>query len=345
MILAYDEQIPLITDYFSDQFTLQPLISKEIIKKNIADADLLLVRSVTTVNQSLIANTNIKYVATATSGADHIDHAFLKSAGIAYYAAQSCNANSVAQYVLCTIALLQQQKLLPTENLRVGIIGMGHCGQLVADYCRLLNYQVIVNDPPRATHDNTFISTPLSAFKNLDIVCLHPALQRDGAYPSYQLINKNFLTQLPNGCVIVNASRGEIINQQDLLQYGRHLIGCFDVFANEPEINPEIIAHAYLATPHIAGYATESKARATVMVYQAICEHFQLPVKSHADQTLTTISVQSDWQTAALTIYNPMDDCLRFRAALAASNPRQAFQDSRRNYPLRHEFCLVSTTI
>lgn len=344
MILAYDQHIPLVKDYFAEHFTLRALASEAVIQQNISDADVLLVRSITPVNQALLNNTTINYVATATSGHDHINQAFLNSAGIAWSAAPGCNANSVAQYVVCTIALLQQQELLTKDKLRVGIIGVGHVGRLVEHYCRLLDYDVLLNDPVRAATEKDFTSIPLTAFTDRDIICLHPSLEHDSPFPSVQLINKAILEQFKPGCVLLNASRGEVINEHDLLQYSKHLCLCLDVYANEPSINPKLLNSAHLSTPHIAGYATESKARATAIVAHDIFRYFQLPATQPNAPALPCIDVaESDWQAAALKAYNPLIDSERFHTASKAANLADAFQQCRRSYPPRHEFQLINS--
>ena len=104
--IIVDDQIPLAKKVFSKFGNTNLVNGRDINKKNIKDADVLLVRSVTKVDASLLKNTNIKFVGSATSGIDHIDVDYLNKSNISFSHAPGSNANSVAEYVLNSLIIL-----------------------------------------------------------------------------------------------------------------------------------------------------------------------------------------------------------------------------------------------
>jgi erythronate-4-phosphate dehydrogenase len=105
MLIVADENIPLLDSFFGDIGDIRQVPGRSMSAADVKDADILLVRSVTRVNQELLANSRVRFVGTCTIGTDHIDQDWLKSARIAFSAAPGCNANSVVEYVLAIIAL------------------------------------------------------------------------------------------------------------------------------------------------------------------------------------------------------------------------------------------------
>ena len=100
LFIVVDEQIPLAEKVFSKFGNIKLVDGRCIDKEKIKDADVLLVRSVTKIDQSLLENSKIKFVGSATSGVDHVDVNYLKKSNISFSYAPSSNANSVAEYVL-----------------------------------------------------------------------------------------------------------------------------------------------------------------------------------------------------------------------------------------------------
>ncbi len=140
---------------------------------------MLWVRTVTQVDEALLAGTGVRFVGTATAGYDHLDTGWLDRNGIAWAYAPGANAVAVAEYVLCVIAALRTRDQLRGPSLRAGVIGVGQVGRIVADYLAQAGFQLILNDPPRAAPSRV-LNTPLTEFANLDLLCLHPALVRAG---------------------------------------------------------------------------------------------------------------------------------------------------------------------
>jgi erythronate-4-phosphate dehydrogenase len=310
----------------------------------------LLVRSITRVNQNLLQHSRIKFVGSGTAGTDHMDLTWLQNNHISYATAKGCNAIAVAEYVVCSIAALQKQGLLTGKKLRAGVVGVGYVGREVVTRLKALGFEVLVNDPPRALQEPDFISMPLTDFQDLDLICLHTPLTTSGDHATHHLINQDFLQRQKPGCVLLNAGRGEVIAVEDLWHYGQHLLWCFDVWPDEPNISVALLHQAKLATPHIAGYTVEAKLRAVHMLYQAAQLALQLPgqsiLPSPFDGTteLKLASAVLTWQDILLSHYNPLLDTENTRSTLLACNSTargQCFDELRQHHPQRHELSKV----
>ncbi|MDH4995438.1 NAD(P)-dependent oxidoreductase, partial [Escherichia coli] len=116
----------------------------------LADADALMVRSVTKVNESLLAGKPIKFVGTATAGTDHVDEAWLKQAGIGFSAAPGCNAIAVVEYVFSSLLMLAERDGFSLHDRTVGIVGVGNVGRRLQARLEALGITTLLCDPPRA---------------------------------------------------------------------------------------------------------------------------------------------------------------------------------------------------
>ncbi|MEE9451136.1 MAG: 4-phosphoerythronate dehydrogenase, partial [Gammaproteobacteria bacterium] len=322
------------------------LASTDITANALKDADILLCRSVNKINAELLDNTLIKFVATATSGSDHIDKAWLEKKNITWTNAPGCNARSVAEYVVCTLAALHQQGKL--KGKRAGVIGAGRVGSLVIQSLQDLGFEVIVHDPLRSEHEQKFISAPLTQFIDLDLICIHAALTTTGNHPSFHLIEKKFLQQQKTGCVLLNAARGAIINSEDLKKYSEHLTLCLDVYEDEPNIDLDLIQQATICTPHIAGHAVQAKWHGAEMVYrsamqwlkQTAVDNIPYPI---APPEITVPDTSNDWKGVVLNIYDPRQDTQQMKKHLLQQNisTAEGFSQLRDNYRVHHEFDYV----
>lgn len=349
MEIIADDKLPLLPQLFAEDYQLTQLPSQAITPDTVKTADILLCRSVTKVNAELLADSKVKFIASATSGDDHIDKTWLAQNNIAWCAAAGCNAVSVAEYVICVVAALKKQGLLKGQ--RAGVIGAGHAGSAVVKNLQASGFDVIVNDPPRAERDPQFISIPLEHFTDLDLICLHPALTTDGNYPSYHMIDKTFLQQQRPQCVLLNAARGAIINTDDLKNFGQHLIWCLDVYENEPNIDLELIRQAAICTPHIAGHAIQSKWRGSEIVYHNTMRFLKIAAKQHITYPLPKPAITlpasiTHWEDVVLTLYNPMTETELMKKSLLGNDVdiKVVFNQLRSNTPLRHEFSYLEIT-
>lgn len=345
MKIVADENIPLVDHYFGPhgEVILKP--GRAIQRHDLINADILLVRSITQVNQELLYDTSIKFVGSTTTGIDHLDVDWLDKNKIRWAVATGCNATAVVEYVICVIAALQKQGLLSKKKLRAGVIGVGNIGEQVVNKLKALDFEVIQCDPLRGlSADDDFISTPLEKFAELDFITLHTPLSFNGNYPTHHLIEKNFLTRQQKECVLLNTSRGSVIHFEDLKQAGKHLHWCLDVWEHEPLIDLDVLKSALIATPHIAGYSVQAKFRGIEMIYQSALQQHILPDKKiplipfprgHVSFDHTPAS----WRDIVLKIYDPRATTEYMKTTLLSQ--KESFDHLRKTFPNRYEFGFV----
>lgn len=191
MKIVADENIPLIEHYFNAHGELILKPGREITAADVRDADILLVRSVTKVDQNLLAKSAVKFVGSATSGADHLDTQWLDAQGIQWSVAQGSNAVAVAEYVVCVIAALQKIRHLAGKKIRAAVVGVGTIGKLVVEKFTQLGFDVILCDPLRTD----MMTTAFSELTDLDLIAFHTPLTQTGAYPTYHLVQKTFFAK------------------------------------------------------------------------------------------------------------------------------------------------------
>lgn len=280
-----EDSIPFISNLFSTSpFTLSlvPSITHTVIK----EADILICRSTTSVTQSLLHSTSIKYVLTATSGTDHIDRDYLQQRNIVCIDAKGGNAQSVCDYVLSLIA----ERVDCIHGKTVGIIGVGEVGKRVSDTLSKQGFSVRLSDPFRASYAPNFKHEPLENLTDCAIISAHVPFTKDGPFPTHHLINKAFLQKLLPNTLLINTARGGVFDEKALLNLSTPMMVCLDVFEEEPLPDANILSYCDSATPHIAGHAYEAKIRSSLLIYRKICEHLSIsPQNTPFDKLLTRI--------------------------------------------------------
>lgn len=347
MRIIADRHIPFVQEYFNayGELILKP--GRSISAKDVKNADILLVRSVTNVNAQLLADSQVKFIGSVTAGKDHIDTKWLDKAGIAWSIAAGFNAPPVADYVVSAIAALQQKKMLSKE-VKAAVIGVGKVGQLVTERLRILGFDITLNDPIRAQQEKDFVSIPIQELSDLDLILLHVPLTTMGDYATYHFIDKHFLKRQKPGSIILNASRGAVIQSQDLMEYGQHLHWVLDVFENEPKINKEILERAMITTPHIAGYSVQSKIRGIEMIYRIACEKNIIEPQPIApltfpQQKLCFAGINHNWQEIVLGVFNPLVVTAMMKSQLLpAKDYGTLFDEMRNQFNYRNEFAFTT---
>jgi erythronate-4-phosphate dehydrogenase len=275
-----------------------PPLSK-VLQEYLPLVECLLVRSTTKVSQALLDKMpNLQFVATATAGYDHLDTAALADAGIAWYAAGGCNAQAVAQYVVCALLQIADEDHFLIQDKVVGIVGHGNVGSRVAKAARALGAKVLVYDPPQQnsaaqsglSSDKAKLSSdpnyvPFAEILQADIICIHAPLNSHKKYPSHHLFDADAIMQLKSTQYLINAGRGELINNQALLTYFEQCLEknsagpnvVLDVWEDEPNILTQLIPYLRIASAHIAGHTLEGKANGTFMLYQQLCKRYNKP--------------------------------------------------------------------
>ncbi len=350
MKLVVDENIVKGKEVFSQFGDVILVNGREINSETVENADALIIRSVTKVNKSLLDNSKVQFVGTATIGTDHIDLDYLKSRGIFFANAPGCNSFSVAEYVFAGLLHLSEKYNFALKEKSIGIVGIGNIGSKVLKFSQALGMKTVINDPPlqRAGFNAKFSS--LDEVLECDIVTLHVPLNKGGLDNTFHLIGKKELTKLQKGTILINASRGEVIDNIALNQVAQNksfkLI--LDVWENEPNPLPELIIKTEIATPHIAGYSYDGKLNGTKMVFEALNKFLGLDSRWNyfASEHKTEINcsgIQSEKRILSCiykSVYNILEDDKRFRQkVLFSENPAKNFDLLRKNYPKRLEFC------
>lgn len=283
MKVIVDNKIPYIKEAINriaDEVVFLP--GADFTKEAVKDADALIVRTRTRCNRELLEGTQVKFIATATIGYDHIDTEYCREAGITWTNCPGCNAGSVEQYVRSVLGLLQRKKGLDLKNATIGIVGVGHVGSRVARTAKLLGMRVLLNDPPRADKGESGFVDLATIARECDVITFHTPLIQEGIYRTYHLVDKDFLFSLKRAPYLINSSRGEVVDTASLLASlaaGKVKDVVIDTWENEPRISRDLLEAAFLATPHIAGYSADGKANATRMSLEALCRFFGMEVE------------------------------------------------------------------
>jgi erythronate-4-phosphate dehydrogenase len=355
MKIVADANIPFVRECFSSVGEVRVLSGRDVTPQVVADADALLVRSITPVNEQLLAGSKVRFVGTATIGVDHVDVAYLQRSGIGFASAPGSNANSAAEYVIAALLEIARRKGIPLEGKSIGVIGVGNVGGRVARKCEGLGMRVLRNDPPlqRQTKDPKYV--PLEALYGCDFITIHTPLTREGIDRTFHLADAKFFARLKKGAVFVNASRGAVVESQALkaaIRDGRLHAVVLDVWEGEPNIDVELLGMVDLATPHIAGYSFDGKVAGMIMIYRSLCERFSLTPKFDVKDFLPApevprLEISTDGagdeellaRTAERVYSVARDDRDTRQVASQPPESRGRFFDAlRKNYPVRREF-------
>lgn len=320
MKILVEKNIPYIKGLLEPWAQVSYMAAGDIDAAAVRDVDALLVRTRTRCDEALLAGSKVQFIGTATIGTDHIDLDYCRRSGIAVYNAPGCNAPAVAQWVHATIGYwMEQQGMTDASQLRLGIVGVGHVGSIVARWARQLGFHVVLNDPPLGLTGN---------IEDCDIITYHTPLTRDGEYPTWHLCNKLLLERAQRCRLILNASRGAVCDNDALLRWRGDV--ALDCWEDEPSISAELLHKAFVATPHIAGYSAQGKQRGTAMVVQALNEHFSFNAPVNMPQAPLKGAERVTWASVKSS-YNPLLETQALKAC-----PKD-FELLRNNYNLRQE--------
>lgn len=364
MKIAADQNIPFVKECFSSIGQVELHAGRQIRPETVKDADVLLVRSITPVHESLLAGSRVKFVATATIGMDHIDRQYLKRAGIGFASAPGSNANSVAEYATAALLTLGKKYKFALEGKSIGIVGVGHVGSKVDAKCRALGMRTVLNDPPlqRRTGDEKY--RPLEEALACDFVTLHTPLTREGQDRTFHLADERFFSAMKRKAGFINTARGGVMDTAALkaaMAEGKPGGVALDVWENEPDVDAGLLRKVDLSTPHIAGYSFDGKVNGLLMIYRAACEYFGLEAK-HTEQDFLPAPEVSDIAITREQMTQPVeqilhetvqevyainrDDFNMREMLLVPEAERGAFFDRlRKEYPVRREFQNTIVTV
>lgn len=303
--ILVDENMPYARELFSRLGEVKPVPGRPIPEDELADAQALMVRSVTKVNASLLSGTAVKFVGTATAGTDHVDQAWLGEAGIGFSAAPGCNAIAVVEYVFSALLMLAERDGFALKDRTVGIVGVGNVGSRLQARLEAWGVRTLLCDPPRADRGDAGDFRPLEALvREADILTFHTPLFKEGPYKTLHLVDDALISALKPGAILINACRGRVVDNAALLtrlEAGQDLSVVLDVWEPEPDLNVELLKRVDIGTPHIAGYTLEGKARGTTQVFEA----FSAFIGHRQQVALDTLLPAPEF--GRITLHGPLD--------------------------------------
>ncbi|WP_107852540.1 4-phosphoerythronate dehydrogenase [Oceanimonas marisflavi] len=349
MKVLADENMPFVRELFEDWAEVETCPGRQLRPAQLRGVDVLLVRSITRVNETLLSEADrLGFVGTATIGCDHIDTELLARRGIAFASAPGCNKIAVGDYVLAALLRVANDGGWPLSNKTLAVIGAGNTGSEVASRAEGLGMRVLRCDPPlgeAGTPGLVDIDQALTA----DIISFHVPITHQGPHATHHLLNRERIGRLGEQQVLINACRGDVWDNRALLarqQGDKPLTLVMDVWEHEPDVLAGLVPHVLIATPHIAGYSLEGKARGTFALYRALCAHAGrtqtrslsdlLPPPAVPAVSLTGMPDQLLLERLVRLIYDIELDDRRFRRGLASGEPG-FFDRLRKEYHERRE--------
>ncbi len=351
MKLVIDENIVQAREAFKDFGETTFLNGREITNDVLLDADVLIVRSITKVNEGLLKNTKVKFVGTATIGTDHIDQDYLQKNNIAFSSAAGCNSYSVTEYVFSAITHFANKYNFNISDKSIGVVGYGNIGTKIVKIAKTLGMTVVINDPPleRKSKENIFSS--LEEALGCDIVTFHVPLNKDGIDKTVRLLNEKNINLIKDNAILINSSRGPVVCNKILkerLEKKNNIHAVLDVWETEPNFDSELFELLEIGTPHIAGYSFEGKLNGTKIIYDALSDFLKTEktwkpllerVKNNRINILDNETEAEFFQKLFNKSYNIMDDDLSMRKSIGMSDAEKSkhFDSLRKNYRKRRE--------
>ena len=305
MKILVDENMPYARELFSRLGEVRAVPGRPIPTDALTDADALMVRSVTKVNEALLGDKAIKFVGTATAGTDHVDQSWLTLAGIGFSAAPGCNAIAVVEYVFSALLMLAERDGFALADRTVGIVGVGNVGGRLQKRLEALGIKTLLCDPPRADNGDEGDFRSLDELvAEADVITFHTPLYKEGQYKSLHLADEALIRRLKPGTILINACRGPVVDNAALLkclEEGQNLSVVLDVWEPEPDLNLALLDKVDLGTSHIAGYTLEGKARGTTQVFEAYSQFIGQP----QEVALSTLLPAPEF--GRISLHGPLD--------------------------------------
>jgi len=349
MRIIADTKIPFAAQAFSALGEVCLVDHRELTPKRIEKCDILLTRSETRVDETLLSGSAVKFVGSPTSGVDHISTEYLASRNIGFASAPGGNARSVAEYILAALLSVSQFKKETLRGKTLGLVGFGNIGKIVAEMADTLKMEVLLNDPPLRQFSESSRFVELNEICDADYVSTHVPLTRFGEFSTFHLFDKIILNKLRPDCVLINSSRGSVVDNRALLSVlkkNKRMISVLDVWENEPEIDFELLNAITIGTPHIAGYSWDGKIAGTRMVFEAASRFFDIEAcfPRHfgvAHEPICWSSnndIEAGLREVVPRFYDIMKDHKSLQMIKAARKRGSFFADLRKKYPIRRQF-------
>jgi phosphoglycerate dehydrogenase-like enzyme len=297
-----DASVEILKKFFDVTVDKSLALNHNELKKIISNFDILIVRNKTQVNKEILKNaSSLKFIGRLGVGLDNIDTEYCRNNNIHVQPATGMNADSVAEYVInSSLSLLKNVPLMHQEtslgnwprtsissrelNGKIfGLMGFGLIAKKVSTLAKIFNARIIAYDPfidPSIANEfNIKLVEINEIFEQANVISIHLPLT-----PKTQnLLNYDAFIKMQKQPIIINSSRGSIINEHDLLKaYDEKLISGFALDVYETEPAPKIFLNSIknntncILTPHIAGVTEESNIRVSDFIANSVKEFFKL---------------------------------------------------------------------
>jgi len=253
------------------------LPGRDITPATISDADILLVRSITPVNESLLAGSTVQFVGTATAGVDHFDIDAIERLGVAWSGAPGSNAVSVVEYVLCALATAGWFERVIAGS-PVGLVGLGQVGERLAHRLMNLGCEVLAYDPLRSDWPSDIRRAELEEILCQPVVSLHANLHDQSAHASRGLLDAvraeqmvAALSKREDGGLFINAGRGDLMTLEALSRLvDSPWTVILDTWPGEPSLSADLLSRCDWVSPHIAGHSIKARENGSDLLAAAV---------------------------------------------------------------------------
>jgi erythronate-4-phosphate dehydrogenase len=364
-----DSDIPFLRGVLEPHVQVVYLKGKDINADSVRDADALIIRTRTRCDASLLENSRVRFIASATIGSDHVDVDYCNKKGIYFTNAAGCNSWGVVQYVISAIFFVSSQLNSNPCGKTIGIVGAGNVGERLAQTAIKLGFKALRCDPPKRDtlqKDADYFKTESASLRGeigefyvdrshlscadyisldelidkSDIISLHTPLNES----TRCMASSDFFRKIKRGAVFINSSRGEVCDEPELVKSrGKLAAVVTDVWSNEPEINRGLLDISTIATPHIAGYSLEGKINATRMVVNQLGVFFEIDDLAKFEIEIPAVTPYNFMPRENLSEFENVCSLLETIYAiknddkLLRMNP-ESFEQLRGNYNYRREF-------
>jgi D-3-phosphoglycerate dehydrogenase / 2-oxoglutarate reductase len=266
------------------------ITNSEIIK-SYNDYDVLIIRSIRKIDKDFLNKVSFKIIATCSKGIDHIDIEYACKKGITIMNAEEANHISAAEHTVALILAISKKIILSDKLVRenkfgfydfernellgksIGIIGFGKVGSYTGNLCKSFGMKVYANDIDKKVkqRNKNFIFKSLNyILKNCNIVSIHIPLNKK----NFHFISKDKLKLLNSDSVLINTSRGDILDEKFLIKIlteRKIKYAGLDVYSHEPNIDKGLTAtDNTVLTNHIAGKTNESRRKISENIFSQL---------------------------------------------------------------------------
>ena len=313
-----NKKLILICERFAMEALIELKKKPEFNVENYSDEKLeqahaLIIRSKFKITKELLEKAkNLEVIVTCTSGYDHIDLDETKKRNITVMYTPDANAVSAAELTWSLIMAANRKITLAHKELKagvwnrdlfashelahktLGIVGLGRIGSKIAKYAHAFDMQVIAFDPYQSEEQfkkaNARRVSYEEVLKESDILSFHVPY----TFETKNMFNRSQLEYVHPDMILVNASRGGVINEDDIvesLNNKKLKFVCLDVFAKEPlQRDSKLLkCQNVILTPHLGAFTEEAFVKASLEACERITQFFL------HNKSLNTLPLQNDW--------------------------------------------------